>query len=91
MPTTNKDYENRIKSLEQEINQLKHALGQFAVGLDKVSQVQANQTSVIAGLIQATETQAHVLKKLVDNTNRNNELAEQNEKLLRKLLGKGGF
>lgn len=83
-----KDFESRINDLEAEINLLKSALGQFAVGLDKVSQVQANQTNVIGGLIQANETQAHVLKRLVDNTERNNELITQNTELLKKLLDK---
>lgn len=88
MPTEKEDYENRIKSLEQEVNLLKKALGQFANGLDKVSQVQANLTVVTEGLIQANETNAHLLKRLVDTSERNNKLVSQNTNMLKKFIGK---
>lgn len=76
MPTEDKN-ESRIRSLEQQIETLKTVLGGFAVGLDKVSQAQANQTDVIEGLVQANETQAHYLKRLVENTEKNNELLKR--------------
>ncbi|MBI5825306.1 MAG: hypothetical protein HZB18_14855 [Chloroflexi bacterium] len=71
------DNEARIKALEQQINLLKNALGSFALGLDKVSQVQAGQTGVIGGLVQANETQAQYLKKLSEDIEKNNELLKR--------------
>lgn len=73
------EHELRIKTLEQEIEVLKNVLGSFALGLDKVSQIQENQTSVIEGLVQANEAQVYYLKSLIENT-------EQNNELLRRLL-----
>ena len=67
----------RIEALEQEIETLKNALGAFAVGLDKVSQTQANQTDVMEGLVRANETQALYLKRLVENTELHNELLKK--------------
>jgi hypothetical protein len=74
------DYEDikaRLTILERENEALKNALGAFAVGLDKVSQTQANQTDVIEGLVTANETQAHYLKRLVENTEKHNELLKR--------------
>lgn len=65
---------SRITELEQEIESIKSVLGAFAVGLDKVSQVQANQTGVIEGLVQTSELQAQYMQKLVENTEKHNEL-----------------
>jgi hypothetical protein len=81
MPKDDRNHEARIRSLEQQIETLKNVLGNFAVGLDKVSQAQADQTDVIEGLLEANETQAHYLKRLVENS-------EENNGLLRRLLEK---
>jgi len=64
----------RLTELEREIESLKSTLGAFAIGLDKVSQTQANQTHVIEGLVAASEMQAQYMKRLVENTEKHNEL-----------------
>lgn len=71
------DYEEikaRLAALERENETLKSALGSLALGLDKVSQIQVNQTYVLDGLVKASETQAQYLKRLVENTEKQNEL-----------------
>jgi septal ring factor EnvC (AmiA/AmiB activator) len=80
-----KHLEDRIKSLEHQVETLKHALGSFAVGLDKVSQIQANHTGAIEELTQASAAQVKYLKKLDGNTNKTNRLLSD---VLNKLLPK---
>lgn len=72
-------FKARITELEEQVASLKNVVGAFAIGLDKVSQIQANQTSVIEGLVKAGQSQATYLKQLVENT-------ELNNKLLKRLL-----
>lgn len=74
MTDREEDIKTRLKELEEEIETLKSTLAAFAVGLDKVSQTQANQTHVIEGLVTASETQAQYMKRLVENTEKHNEL-----------------
>ena len=82
MPKDNKkDYELRIKVLEKEVDLLKTVLGQMAVGFDKLSQVQANQTDVMESLIQAKNKELPLLKGLIDT-------GETTKKMLSQLLKK---
>ena len=81
----NKHLEHRIKSLEHEVESLKNALGNFAFGLDKVSQIQANHTGAIEELTEASAAQVKYLKKLDSNTSKTNRLLSD---VLNKLLPK---
>jgi len=65
MPSNDKKLKARISALEQDIENLKNALGVFAVGVDKVSQIQANQMDALEGLVSANEAQAKYIKSLV--------------------------
>lgn len=80
-----KKLEDRIEQLEKQVETLKSVLGNFAVGLDKVSQIQANNTDAIEELVEASAAQVKYLKKLVDNTSTNNKLLNE---VVKKLLPK---
>ncbi|MBI5022544.1 MAG: hypothetical protein HZB59_14005 [Ignavibacteriales bacterium] len=83
--TNDKKLEDRIQQLEEQVESLKGALGNFAVGLDKVSQIQSNNTGAIEELVEASASQVKYLKKLVDNTAANNKLLNA---VVKKLLPK---
>lgn len=78
-----KDNEARIKELEKQVNSLKFAIGIFAGGLDKVSQIQANQTGVVEKLVEGNENHTKALKKLMQKTDETNSL-------VKRLLPRGG-
>lgn len=79
-----KDTDARMRELQKQIDDLKRAMGIFANGLDRNSQIQASQSEVMERLVEGNENHTKALRKLMNKI-------DESHRLLRALSsGKGG-